>query len=333
MSEDIQTLQRFAYKSFGGVLSDGYVLFAKNWLKIIGPMAFFSIISIILKNLLLPDLVWNLNLLEPQVNAILNKYDIDPNSITGADIQILLRFIALFFGSLILGVSIILKPIAFFLIPFLLVINLDFKRKKKFNVDFLTSLVRLIGVFLPVSLNIFLFLAYPKLWDGFIETNFTGSNPVTLNFSFSITKLILNFCFVYNIPFNQLYVLIIVLGIIGGIGFIIFIIGKFDKNYQIIYGITFGIIIMLLGYYDSWDHHLLNLIPLLIIIIFILPRHSEITMKYLRKSVLFFTLFDLAFMGIWFLIWFYFPYNFASTIFLILVFIGITKYALRSEKK
>ncbi len=238
-----------------------------------------------------------------------------------------------FVGSLILGVSIILKPIALFLIPFLLVINIDFNRRKKLTGDFSTSLVRLIGVFLPVSLNIFIFLAYPKLWEGFIETNFTGSNPVTLNFSFSITKIIINFCFVYNIPFNQLYVLIAVISIVGGIGFIIFIIGKFDKNYQIIYGITFGIIIMLLGYYDSWDHHLLNLIPLLIILIFILPRHSEITMKYFRKSLLFFSLFDLAFMGIWFLIWYYFPYNFASTIFLILVFFGISKYVLKSEKK
>ena len=127
--------------------------------------------------------------------------------------------------------------------------------------------------------------------------------------------------------------LIFVISIIGGIGFIIFIIGKFDKNYQIIYGITLGIIIMLLGYYDSWDHHLLILIPFLTIIVFVQPRQSEITMKYIRKSVLFFSVFDLAFMGIWFLFLYLFPYNFASTIFLILSFIGITKYALRSEKK
>ncbi|MFW9899122.1 MAG: glycosyltransferase family 87 protein [Candidatus Thorarchaeota archaeon] len=238
-----------------------------------------------------------------------------------------------FIGSLILGLGIILKPTALFLIPFLLVVNLDFKKRKKLTIDFSTSIVRLIGVFLPGSLNIILFLAYPILWEGFIETNLTGSNPLTLNFSFSITKLILNFCYVYNIPFNQLYVLIGVMSIIAGVGFIIFIIGKFDKKSQIIYGITIGILIMLLGYYDSWDHHLLNLTPLLIIMIFNLPRHSDITEKFIRKSLLFFNCFDLAFMGIWFLIWFYFPYNFASTIFLIMVFYGISKYALIQRKK
>ena len=237
-----------------------------------------------------------------------------------------------FVGSLILGLSIILKPTALFLIPFLLVVNLDLKKRKMLTIDFSTSVVRLIGVFLPISLNVILFLAYPILWEGFIETNLTGSNPLTLNFSFSITKLILNFCYVYNIPFNQLFVLICVMSIIAGLGFIIFIIGKFDKKSQIIYGITIGILIMFLGYYDSWDHHLLNLTPLLIIMIFNLPRHSEITEKYIRKSLLFFSCFDLAFMGIWFLIWFYFPYNFASTIFLIMIFYGISKYALIQRK-
>ena len=189
MSEDIQTLQRFAYKSFGGVLSDGYVLFAKNWLKIIGPMAFFSIISIILKNLLLPDLVWNLNLLEPQVNAILNKYDIDPNSITGADIQILLRFIALFFGSLILGGII---GAFFTVIAMCSISNYLFKRYRGLDTNFnkelklsfnskLIIVALLIGVVVP--LTCLLLIPGLILFGFFIFSVFTyhndnGKNPL-----------------------------------------------------------------------------------------------------------------------------------------------------------
>ncbi|MBY8992897.1 MAG: hypothetical protein KGD58_19325, partial [Candidatus Lokiarchaeota archaeon] len=239
-----------------------------------------------------------------------------------------------FFGSFILGISIIIKPAALFMIPFLLVINRDIKQRKKIRIDLLKSAIRLIGVIFPISLNLILFILYPKLWDGFVATNFTGGNPLTLNFSFSISKLIVNFCYIYNIPYNQLIILIGVLIIIGFLGFIIYVKGKFEQNNAIIYGLTLGMLIMLLGYFDSWDHHLLILIPLLIIIIFNLPRNSEITTKFMRKSFIFFSFFDLAFMGIWFLITpFWFPYNFASTIFLILVFYGIFKHGFNQTNK
>lgn len=239
-----------------------------------------------------------------------------------------------FFGSFILGISIIIKPVALFMIPFLLVINHDIKQRKKIRFDILKSALRLIGVIFPISLNLILFLLYPELWKGFVATNITGGNPLTLNFSFSISKLIVNFCYIYNIPFNQLIILIGVLIIIGGLGFIIYVKGKFEQNNAIIYGFTLGMLIMLLGYFDSWDHHLLILIPLLIIIIFNLPRNSEITTKFMKKSLIFFSFFDLAFMGIWFLTTpFWFPYNFASTIFLILVFYGIFKYGFNLTNK
>jgi len=232
-------------------------------------------------------------------------------------------------GSLILGIGIIIKPTAFFLIPFLIILKFDLENKK-IKFDFSMTLIRLIGVILPVLLNFILFFIYPPLWKGFLDTNFTGSNPVALNFSFSITKLITNFCYFYNIPFNQLYVLIVVVSIVGGLGFIIFIIRRF-KDDSIIYGFVFGIIIMLLVYYDSWDHHLLNLIPILIIIIFNLPRHSEIT-NSVKLSLFFFSFFDLAFVGIWYLIYPLFPYNFEGTFFLLIAFYAVLKCCLTNKK-
>ncbi len=235
-----------------------------------------------------------------------------------------------FVGSLILGISIIIKPTAFFLIPFLIIVNFDLEKQKvKFNS--IKSVIRLLGVITPVLLNFFPFLLYPSLWKGFLETNFTGSNPIALNFSFSISKLITNFCFFYNIPFNQLFILIGVIVIIGGLGFLIFIIRKFENN-SIIYGYTFGILIMFLAYFDSWDHHLLNLTPILIIIIFNLSRNSKFT-NSIKYSLYFFSFFDLAFVGIWYLTYPLFPYNFESTFFLILTFYVISKYCLIKQEE
>jgi hypothetical protein len=227
-----------------------------------------------------------------------------------------------FIGSLILGVSIIIKPTAFFLIPFLIIFRFDVK-EKKFNLNISTSLVRLFGVILPVGLNFILFFMYPSLWQGFLETNFIGSNPSALNFSFSISKLIINFCYFFNIPFNQLYILLGGICFFGVIGFIIFILRR-NNNSSIIYGFAFGIIIMLLTYYDSWDHHLLNLIPILIIILFNLPRSSELT-KSIKLSLIFFSFFDLAFVGIWYLIYPLFPFNFEGTFFLLLSFYAVSR--------
>lgn len=235
-----------------------------------------------------------------------------------------------FIGSLILGISIIIKPTAIFLIPFLIIINFDLKNKK-LKFDFFKSIIRLVGVSTPILLNLIFFFLYPSLWNGFLDTNFTGSNPIALNFSFSITKLITNFCYFFNIPFNQLFILIVVLGIVGGFGFIAFILRRFEEN-TIIYGYFFGISIMLLVYFDSWDHHLLNLTPILIIIIFNLPRHSEIT-KPIKVSMFFLNFFDLAFVGIWYLTYPLFPYNFESTFFLILTFYAISKYCLTKQRK
>ena len=88
---------------------------------------------------------------------------------------------------------------------------------------------------------------------------------------------------------------------------------------------------MLLGYFDSWDHHLLTLTPLLIIIIFNFPRNSNITTQFIKPSFFFLSFFDLAFMGIWFITQDLFPFNFASTIFLLLIFYGLSKFCLTKD--
>ncbi|MFX1477688.1 MAG: glycosyltransferase 87 family protein [Promethearchaeota archaeon] len=233
-------------------------------------------------------------------------------------------------ASFILGTSILFKPTAFIIVPFLIILKFDLKNKK-ITFDFSRSIIRLIGVITPVLLNFIFFFIYPSLLKGFLDVNFTGENPIAQSFSFSISQLILNFIYFYNLTFYQVYIFIGVLLIIGGLGFIIFIIRRFEKN-SILYGYCLGILILLLVYFDSWDHHLLNLIPILIIIVFDMPRHLRI-ISLINISLFFLSFISLFFAGIWFQIYHIFPYNFLPTLFLFLSFYGINKYCLINPNK
>jgi len=234
-------------------------------------------------------------------------------------------------ASVFLGISILIKPITIFMIPFVLIIHYDLiNRKLKF--DIFHSFVRLIGIVLPLSLNLIMFLILPNLLDGFIQANFTSSEPSQINHSFSITKLVINFFYFVGFTEDQVLLLqmplfIIIATIFVFIGFTSFIIRRKTK-YSVIYGYCFGISIMFLCYFDSWDHHLLNLTPLLIIIIFNLPRKSNLTKNFIKPSLFFLSFFDLAFMGLFFITKGFFPFNFGSTIFLIFIFYVLIKYSI-----
>ncbi|MFX1278839.1 MAG: glycosyltransferase family 87 protein [Promethearchaeota archaeon] len=229
----------------------------------------------------------------------------------------------------LLGISIIVKPITIFMIPFIFIIHFDLTTKKlKFN--FQRSLIRLIGILLPISVNLILFFMLPDLLDGFITANFTSAEPSQINHSFSITKLVLNSLYFMGLTEQQVLTLqmpifFIITFIFSIIGFISYVIRR-TTNYSLIYGYCFGILIMFLCYFDTWDHHLLNLIPLLIIILFNFPRKSSYTKKFIKPGLFFFCFFDLAFMGLFFLTKEFFPFNFASTIFLLLIFYLLVRY-------
>jgi hypothetical protein len=232
-------------------------------------------------------------------------------------------------ASIILGLSIIIKPITIFMIPFLLGLKISIK-PIKFQFKAIKSLLRMIGVIFPLALNVLFFLLYPTLWEGFLAMNFTGGAPIQENHSFSLTKNILNFLYFYSITHNPLIVFLIIILIIGGIGFFVYVFRRIIK-YSIIFGYLFGILIMLLVYFDSWTHHLLVLSPILIILIFYLPRNSKITKKYIKPSFFFLSFLDLAFMGIWWITQDFFPYNFISTIFLIIILYGSAKFCLTKK--
>ncbi len=237
-------------------------------------------------------------------------------------------------ASFILGISILIKPTTLFMIPFIVVLNYSYE-KKRISFDLKLSFLRLFGVLLPLSLNVIMFLIYPDLLSGFLDTNFTGSETVLLNHSFSITKIISNILLFVGVPSNELNVLPIFLSILlifGCLGYIFYTFRRFNTNY-LIYGYIFGMLIMFLAYFDSWDHHLLNLTPLLVIMLFNLPRNSDLTRKYVKPSFFFLNFLGLVFTGLFWLTQLFFPFNFASTIFLVFIFIGVSKYCLKNMNK
>jgi len=235
-------------------------------------------------------------------------------------------------ASLILGISIIIKPTTIFMIPFIILLGYDYE-KKKIKLEFTKSFIRLLGVIIPLLLNLILFFLYPNLLNDFLVANFTGSETVLQNHSFSITKIISNIFLYLGVPSNELAVLPIflsVLLVIGGLGFIIYIFRRSNVN-NMIFGYLFGILIMFLAYFDTWDHHLLQILPLLIISFFNLPRNSELTRKYLKPGFFFLNFSGLVFTGIFFLTQSFFPFNFVSTLFLILIFIGVSRHCLKKQ--
>ncbi|MBN1803557.1 MAG: DUF2029 domain-containing protein [Candidatus Lokiarchaeota archaeon] len=229
-------------------------------------------------------------------------------------------------GAFILGITTIVKPITILILPFLFFIHFN-KKTKRIEYFLKSTISRISGFLIPLLMNIIVFLVFPSTWNGFLDTNLSGSNPVDINFSFSVTKLIVNFFYIYFGTFNQFLIIIIVLLVVISIAFIFYILGNQEKEF-LIYGYIFGSLVMLLAYFDSWNHHLLVFTPLLILAMFNLPKESKITKNYIKPEFFILSFLDLPFLGLWYLTKDFFPFNFAFTIVLILIFYGVCVYCL-----
>ncbi|MFX1358535.1 MAG: hypothetical protein ACFFA8_14800 [Promethearchaeota archaeon] len=102
MSDDYQPSTRFANKRFGEILSDGFNLFVRLWSSLIIPFAIFFMISLILKVLLFTDALWQLDDLGATVDAIVQNFYSDPNSVTEFELNLMLQYLIFSFGILML---------------------------------------------------------------------------------------------------------------------------------------------------------------------------------------------------------------------------------------
>jgi len=102
MSEDYQTSIRLANKRFGEIVSDGFRLFTKTWPTLILPFAAIFIFSLVLKVFLFSDISWQINSMSSTINSILDRIYTDPNSITEADLNVMMQYLINSLGVLIL---------------------------------------------------------------------------------------------------------------------------------------------------------------------------------------------------------------------------------------
>lgn len=94
-----QSKQRLASKRFGELLSDGFSLFARNYLKIIVPFLLFSIISIVLKTFLLTDLVWEAAVLNARSAEIMERFNEGSTDLSDSEYNTIMQ--ALMFSYLV----------------------------------------------------------------------------------------------------------------------------------------------------------------------------------------------------------------------------------------
>ena len=102
---------------------------------------------------------------------------------------------------------------------------------------------------------------------------------------------------------------------------------------NLIYGYILGILIMFLSYFDTWNHHLLIVLPILIIIIFNLSRTSDIIKRYIKISFFFFNFIDITFTILFFFTVDFFPFNFVGTVFLLIILYGILKFCYNGDSQ
>jgi hypothetical protein len=92
MSEAYPRMERYSNKRFSEVLSEGFHLFFKSWLTLIIPLGLFLLISLIIKNLLVADMVWQSIELTPAIETIINM---DPSAITDEQLNLMMEYLAL----------------------------------------------------------------------------------------------------------------------------------------------------------------------------------------------------------------------------------------------
>ena len=100
MSDDYPRLKRFSNRRFSNVISEGFYLFGKTYLQLIIPLGLILIVSLIIKNLILVDLDWQLLTLTPVIEVIIGK---DPSIITPEEVNHLFEFLTLFLSTGILN--------------------------------------------------------------------------------------------------------------------------------------------------------------------------------------------------------------------------------------
>lgn len=230
-------------------------------------------------------------------------------------------------GGLMLGISLSLKPLGILIIPFIVVIFYD-RSLKKIKFEFKTTLLRILGCIIPILISFIYFLLYPCFLEAYIEINLTGEyteeieGNVNINNSFSLTRIVLTFFDLLGLKLYAFLIFILITIIIFIPVYILFIIFN-NQESKLLDTYCIGIVTMLIVYYDSWDHHLMTLLPFIIIFLLI---HQDSNISLLRLSYYLLAFLGVIFTGLFFITYMIFPFNICSLILLLMIYVNLFLY-------
>lgn len=229
-----------------------------------------------------------------------------------------------FFGGLILGLGILIKPTLLLLIPFSIPLYYS-KDTKEFNFDFKITFLRLFGTVILLFISSFYFLISPNLLEGFINVNFTGKYATTIgtldiNPSFSLTRNLITLFQLtdFNISNFLFFIFTIFLFLVPMLYY--FIHSPHQTN-RLIDGYLIGITITLIVYFDSWPHHLIVLTPFLII--FTVINKNFKFYNIIRFVHHFLAILVVITWGIFYITYEFFPFNLCGLILLLLLYFSL----------
>ncbi|MFX0100785.1 MAG: glycosyltransferase family 87 protein [Candidatus Hodarchaeota archaeon] len=169
-------------------------------------------------------------------------------------------------GCLLISVSIMIKPLTYFIIIFLILSMGGIKEKIK----------RIIWMVIPLVLDIALFLSVDGLLEGFLARNFGptihpeyGEFPGPNLMSFSLNTLI---SILFGVPGSYLFIASVAVWVILGW----WILSRIkDKDKKIIFCFIFGIIGFFLCQSFLWAINLIIIYPLLIILSYYIDKKKR----------------------------------------------------------
>ncbi len=215
-------------------------------------------------------------------------------------------------GSLLLGFSLVLKPITFFQIIFICVSSLLAK-------DVKSMLKRGIFILIPLIPDALLFLTVDGLLEGFLSVNFATTSTAWFSVSFSNF-----FVSVLGLNFRAVFFTCLAVSIIAGI----LILRKIkDPQQRILFSFIFGCFGYFLTQIDIWLNQFPIIYPFLFLAIGFLPTYRD-----QKRFFIFYAIYPLIsqFYTLYYFygnaaIWFFIPVV-SFSLFIMVVYYGLAVY-------
>lgn len=231
-------------------------------------------------------------------------------------------------GGILIGLGIMIRPTLILILLFLLILNFN-KKYKRFTFKIKRSIIRLLGTVILIMLSAIYFIIFPQMFADFINLNLTGEytyaieGGIEINPSFSLTRIVLIFFELINAQISG-FLLFSIITLVILIPIYFLYIQDTNHPLKLINGYFVGLTVLLLVYFDSWPHHIVVLTPFIIFFLLMKKDFRLYRMvKYLHYLI---AILIVAFWGIYYLTYQFFPFNLGGLILMILLYYCLIIY-------